>query len=352
MKFKNYFLLHLFAFMGILSLNAQNSLNRELKKNDPCAQGILRMNRFRVNCPTESFTVSGSYSVPEKCQESYAAFIRLDLATIDPNTGLQVGVSTIIAQDLFNNLTWSFTIDPNSLNLDPSFEYSLGVSLTYVNGYTLPFVISPPGREITFNNCTTDGPTGCQDYRVSILDEYIDGTQSGSNSVFLMANGNFTLGAIYTWTITRQNGSVQTYTGGNLILVDTSFNNRIVSATVNVSYEDCEKTANKIFRCAIPNADANGNLFPECDSSGGGFGRTSENIKISPNPVDANASIQIHGIENMDIEKVDITDMLGNTRQSNKTPSNTVSIKNLDKGIYFVKIFTKQGIVQKKIIVK
>lgn len=52
--------------------------------------------------------------------------------------------------------------------------------------------------------------TGCDDYWVAILDEYIDGTQSGSNHVYLMANGNYPSGASYTWTTTRQNGQTQT----------------------------------------------------------------------------------------------------------------------------------------------
>lgn len=192
----------------------------------------------------------------------------------------------------------------------------------------------------------------CSDYWVAILDEYIDGTQSGSNYVYLMANGNYPSGASYTWTTTRQNGLIQTYAGGDIILVDASINNRIVSAEVTVSFEDCTETVSKTFDCAIPNSDANGNLFPECNgNSGGGFGKSMDSIRIHPNPVKANSRIKIEGLEAYDVYTIDIVDIFGNIKSSQNLESDSFKLNNLDTGIYFIKISTKQGVIQKKIVV-
>ena len=117
-------------------------------------------------------------------------------------------------------------------------------------------------------------PEECQ-YSLGILDEYIDGTQSGANVVYLHAGGNFPTGTTYEWKIRRQNGTIQFYSPStsNPRLVSASINNRITRATVTAKFEDCEKTVTKTFMCAIPNADINGDLFPECGGNGnGGFG--------------------------------------------------------------------------------
>ncbi len=104
------------------------------------------------------------------------------------------------------------------------------------------------------------------DYVLGILDEYLDGTQSGANFVYLNAGGNFPLGTTYTWTIKRQDGSTQYYPAStsNPRRVSASISNRITRATVTAEYSGCQKTVIKTFLCAIPNEDANGNLFPEC----------------------------------------------------------------------------------------
>ncbi len=109
---------------------------------------------------------------------------------------------------------------------------------------------------------------------LSIFDEYIDGTQSGVDLVYLQAGGNFPQGTTYTWKIRRQNGSMDSYHSStdNPRQIEASINNRITQATVTAEYLNCSKTVTKTFRCAIPNADFNGNLFPECGGLGNGGG--------------------------------------------------------------------------------
>lgn len=135
--------------------------------------------------------------------------------------------------------------------------------------------VSPLIRNIPL--CGGPGPDDCTTYSLGILDEYIDGTQSGADIVYLHAGGNFPSGTTYAWTIKRQNGSTQFYSAStsNPRQVVASINNRITQATVTAEYEDCIKTVTKTFMCAIPNADINGNLFTECNGQGnnGGFGR-------------------------------------------------------------------------------
>lgn len=323
-------------------------LSKKTGANAPCKDGSVRINPISINCPSNRFRVSGSYSIPS-CEASNIANITLHLFPFDPVTG-DYGTPIVIGQNDFSNFTYSFTIDPSTLNLNTSLEYYLGSLANFSDGSGV--TSGHLSNKITFNDCESQGIT-CDDYWVAILDEYIDGTQSGSNYVYLMANGNYPAGTTYTWTTTRQNGLKQTYTTtDDTVLVSASVNNRIVSATVTASFEDCTETVNKTFDCAIPNTDANGNTFPECGGNGGGFGKKAENIKVSPNPVKAGSSIKIQGLESYNVDVIEVVDMFGNIKSNQKLKSDTIDVGNLNTGIYFIKISTKQGIIQKKIIVK
>lgn len=120
--------------------------------------------------------------------------------------------------------------------------------------------------------CGDPVPVDDCEYSLGILDEYIDGTQSGANVVYLNAGGNFPTGTTYEWEIRRQDGTTQFYSPStsNPRLISASINNRIIRATVTAKFEDCEKTETETFMCAIPNVDINGNLFPECGGNGNG----------------------------------------------------------------------------------
>lgn len=315
---------------------------------EPCLDGNISMNQVSVNCPSRPFIVSGDYTLPT-CDATNPTNIVLNLVSFNPSTG-NSGTPVTIAQSDFSNGSYSFSVSPSTLNLNESLEYNLVAIANFSDGSS--WSVSNPGSEITFINCDGNGGIECNDYWVAILDEYIDGTQGGSDYVYLMANGNYPSGATYNWTTTRQSGLTQSYSGGDTILVSASINDRIVSATVTVSYEECTETVSKTFACAIPNTDANGNTFPECNGNGGGFGKKAESIKVSPNPIKAGSSIKIQGLESYDVNAIEVVDMFGNIKSSQKTKADSIRLGNLNTGIYFIKISTKQGIIQKKIIVK
>ena len=182
---------------------------------------------------------------------------------------------TYFTPDLNPNITW--TVNSGDISIVSGQGTNTITLLTgnNFNGGQVSVVgVGPIGCTSTRNIllCGGPNPNDCN-YFLAILDEYIDGTQSGANYVYLLANGNFPSGTTYSWEIRRQNGTIQFYSPStsNPRLVSASINNRITQATVTAKFEDCEKTVTKIFQCAIPNADINGNLFPECNNVGGGF---------------------------------------------------------------------------------
>ncbi|MBX2827446.1 MAG: hypothetical protein KTR22_04755 [Flavobacteriaceae bacterium] len=165
------------------------------------------------------------------------------------------------------NPTITWTVDSGAMTLisgqgTSNATFSLGSSFS--GGQITVTGVGEPDCNVTLEVLLCGAPE-CE-YTVAVLDEYIDGTQSGANFVYLHAGGNFPPGTTYAWTITRQDGSVQNYAAStaNPRLVSASISNRIVSATVTAVYEDCEETSTNNFACAIPNSDANGDLFPEC----------------------------------------------------------------------------------------
>ncbi len=190
-------------------------------------------------------------------------------------------------------------------------------------------------------------------YSLGILDEYLDGTQSGSNIVYLQASGNFPNGTSYSWTITRQDGSTQFYSAStqNPRMVSASINNRITKATVTATYQNCTKTVTKIFRCAIPNADINGELFPECSLFGGGIGfsKISEKIKVYPNPTKANLSFEGKDLENY---KITIFDFMGNIIIKDSKLNEEINLDSEKSGIYFYIISDDQMNIQEGKIIK
>lgn len=200
--------------------------------------------------------------------------------------------------------------------------------------------------------CNDIPPPPCN-YSLGILDEYIDGTQSGANWVYLHAGGNFPTGTTYTWWITRQNGSTQFYPAStqNPRQVSASINNRITQAKVTATFGNCTETITKIFRCAIPNADINGNLFPECRGviGGGGFFRTTEKVKVFPNPTNSKITFQGKDLQN---KKITITDFMGNVIIKESSLTSEINLNKEKSGIYFYIIIDEQGNRQEGKIIK
>jgi len=186
---------------------------------------------------------------------------------------------TYSSPDMNPSITW--TVDSGNITIASgqgtnTVTFSFGINFS---GGTISVVgVGPLNCTVTRNilSCGIP-PIDCTTYSLAILDEYLDGTHSGADVVYLHAGGNFPSGTTYAWTIKRQNGSTQLYSAStsNPRQVAASIDNRITQATVTAEYEDCIKTVTKTFMCAIPNDDINGILFPECNGLGsnGGFGR-------------------------------------------------------------------------------
>ena len=200
-------------------------------------------------------------------------------ATNGPECGLpgQILTYTLNTPDIVTVINWNVTSGISIISGQGTNTVTISLDSNFSGGqisvdFNSSICVSPMARNILLCG-PGPGPDDCDDYSLGILDEYIDGTQSGANYVYLHAGGNFPNGTTYEWEIRRQNGTIQFYSPStsNPRLVSASINNRITRATVTAKFEDCEKTVTKTFQCAIPNADINGNLFPECDNLGGGF---------------------------------------------------------------------------------
>jgi hypothetical protein len=92
------------------------------------------------------------------------------------------------------------------------------------------------------------------------------------------------------------------------------------------------------------------------DCSGNGSGGNQRNaekdLKLYPNPIKSNQELNFDGINQEDIEKIEILDIVGNLKSKFKPTNNEINIRDLTTGIYFVKFYTSKGIKQKKIIIK
>jgi hypothetical protein len=73
----------------------------------------------------------------------------------------------------------------------------------------------------------------------------------------------------------------------------------------------------------------------------------SDEISIVPNPT--TCELRIIGGE-LNIEKIEVLDFVGRMVSSHYTVSQNIDISNLNNGIYFIRILTKQGVVVKKVV--
>ena len=83
-----------------------------------------------------------------------------------------------------------------------------------------------------------------------------------------------------------------------------------------------------------------------CVSSGISNVMALEDVEIFPNPVQNDLFINI----NENIERVEVYSLTGFLMISESNVSDKISMENLSKGVYFVKIFTKKSSITKKII--
>lgn len=94
-----------------------------------------------------------------------------------------------------------------------------------------------------------------------------------------------------------------------------------------------------------------------CSSGGGGplfKAKPNKDIKISlsRNPVKPNQELAFKGINYKDIIGIEVLDILGNRKITLKPTKNSLSVRKLPSGLYFIRFTTKYGIQQKKLIIK
>ncbi|AQS94157.1 hypothetical protein BXQ17_08820 [Polaribacter sp. BM10] len=73
-------------------------------------------------------------------------------------------------------------------------------------------------------------------------------------------------------------------------------------------------------------------------------------IKLYPNPV--KDVLQIQNINNVNIKKIEVYNLLGKRLQLIKNPINKINISNLSEGVYLLKIDTAKGNIMKRIMKK
>jgi hypothetical protein len=80
---------------------------------------------------------------------------------------------------------------------------------------------------------------------------------------------------------------------------------------------------------------------------------TPSDFNIDVFPVPAKEVIRVHNYNDITVNQIDIYDISGRLMQSvrNINPQqNIIPLNNLNSGLYFVRIYTDKGIVNKKII--
>jgi len=215
--------------------------------------------------------------------------------------------------------TWS----PSVVNNTESGTYVFTPSAEQcANSYSFSFIVLPT-------------------YDLTILDQYVDGTQSGNNIVGLYVNGNFPLGTTYEWNVYREDGSIDNYSASSQTLryVAASFENRITYVEVIAYYGNCSRLFTSAFHCAIPNSDQYGNVFPDCSSYK--LINKKENIlnngliRIYPNPI--SSMINFEGLNDVNCA-ISIYDSFGKLVLRNEKINEKLDFSNYNKGFYFYEI--------------
>lgn len=204
-------------------------------------------------------------------------------------------------------------------------------------------------------------------YNFDVADVYIDQNQTGAITVGLnVTSGNtFPSGTTYAWTITRQDGTTQYYppTTAQTRFVATSYDNRVIAATVVATYLNCTKTVIKNFRCGIPEADQYGVCFTDCGPTcQGGNQRimrfkkdipiksgNNKEILVTPNPTTSIIKFQGEDLNNY---KVSIFNIYGTEILKDSKIDQEINFEKQEKGIYFYIITDENGFKQEGKIIK
>lgn len=206
------------------------------------------------------------------------------------------------------------------------------------------------------HSCSVTIPAigGCN-FTVAILNEYIDGTQSGSNLVYLLANTipQVGSGATFTWTVTYQDATTYTVTTTQSPSpIPASSNNRIVSASVVVNYLTCTASDSRIFRNPIPDIGFGSGFGSGKVQSAGELisdDADEQKFKLFPNP--ATSNIQIEGPKLVE-HSISILDMQGKVILEESDLTKEIDLQGKATGAYFYIIKDGNGHQQSGKIIK
>lgn len=95
---------------------------------------------------------------------------------------------------------------------------------------------------------------------VVVLEEYLDGTESGQNVVHLKLSSNWPAGTTYAWQTVREDGTVKNYSASTQKIrrVSASRENPITRVIVTAKYGTCERGIITDFSPAVPQEGSSG----------------------------------------------------------------------------------------------
>lgn len=151
-----------------------------------------------------------------------------------------------------NNINWhieegNFDVvvrDGNRLTVFVGDNFTGGIIIATTSSFKATYTIS---------ECPAPPPC-YPNYTAVILDEYIDGTSSGADIVYLNLSSTWPTGTTYEWEIIRQDGSSQHYGASTDMVraVAASIDNPIKKAIIYVTYQGCERGLVTTFDPGIP----------------------------------------------------------------------------------------------------
>jgi hypothetical protein len=116
--------------------------------------------------------------------------------------------------------------------------------------------------------------------------------------------------------------------------------------SVNLNFEYCRQIAKMNLVLLADYAGFNFPLYIKRNY-------TPEDINIDVFPIPTKEVIRVHNYSDITINQIDIYDIFGKLMKSVQDISpqqNIISLNNLSNGIYFMRIFTDKGVVNRKII--
>ncbi|EDP71908.1 hypothetical protein FBALC1_12442 [Flavobacteriales bacterium ALC-1] len=190
----------------------------------------------------------------------------IPICSIDgPNCANQNQTVTITAEPGFSIYTWNvyegdMTITSGNgsqtitIQTGPNFEGG-AVSLFALSQFGTTFICE---SGYTLDSCVSI-VKGCPIYALGITDGYIDGTQSGSDIIYINVSSNAPSGTTYALQVKRQNGTIQFYPASTSTVraIAASVSNPVVEITVTSEFtyngKLCSQTATKTYNCTTAN---------------------------------------------------------------------------------------------------